>query len=138
MKYDKEPLPGCETVYMFGGQEGLQKFMVVIALLCVPVLLLGKPFYVRMQMKKNSHAVWQVDDYRSHFKRIQYFYLLVLLIVDQALHNPNNQNGAVEGEDIEVAGEPAQEEGEEHDFADIMIHQVLIIYSIAYLNVILT
>lgn len=63
---------------------------------------------------------------------------MVLLIVDQALHNPNNQNGAVEGEDIEVAGEPAQEEGEEHDFADIMIHQVLIIYSIAYLNVILT
>jgi len=98
MKYDKEPLPGCETVYMFGGQEGLQKFMVVIALLCVPVLLLGKPFYVRMQMKKNSHA---------------------------ALHNPNNQNGAVEGEDIEVAGEPAQEEGEEHDFADIMIHQAI-------------
>merc|ERR1711911_123679 len=60
--------------------------------------LLGKPFYVRMQMKKNSHA---------------------------ALHNPNNQNGAVEGEDIEVAGEPAQEEGEEHDFSDIMIHQAI-------------
>jgi len=31
MKYDKEPLPGCETVYMFGGQEGLQKFLVIFA-----------------------------------------------------------------------------------------------------------
>ena len=57
MKYDKEPLPGCETVYMFGGQEGLQKFLVIFAVLCVPVLLLGKPIYLKMQMKKNSHAV---------------------------------------------------------------------------------
>jgi len=93
-KYDKEPLKGCETVYMFGGQEGLQKFMVVIAVLCVPVLLLGKPFYMKMQLNKAHSAL-------------------------------PNQNGAVEGEDIEVAGGAAHEEGaEEHEeFSDIMIHQ---------------
>jgi len=51
-----------------------------------------------MQMKKNSHA---------------------------ALHNPNNQNGALESEDIEVAGEPAQDDGEHHDFGEIMIHQAI-------------
>jgi len=34
-----------------------------------------------------------------------------------------NHNGGVEGEDVEVAGVSGHE-GEEHDFGDIMIHQV--------------
>ena len=56
-KYDKGALDGCE-VFMFGGQEGLQKFLVIMAVLCVPVLLLGKPILLKIQMNKNkNHAV---------------------------------------------------------------------------------
>lgn len=53
--YDKHD--GCDP-YMFGGQVGLQKFLVIMAVLCVPVLLLGKPILLKMQMNKNkNHAV---------------------------------------------------------------------------------
>ena len=44
--------------------------------------------------------------------------------MNQALHN---HNGTAEGEDVEGAGASAQgehHEGEQHDFSDIMIHQV--------------
>ncbi len=34
---------------MYGGQEGFQKFLLVIALLCVPVLLFGKPYLIYKQ-----------------------------------------------------------------------------------------
>jgi V-type H+-transporting ATPase subunit a len=36
---------GCEE-FMFDGQEMLQLVFVVVALLCIPVLLLGKPIYI--------------------------------------------------------------------------------------------
>lgn len=39
----------------------------------------------------------------------------------QALHN--QQNGNVEGEDVEVAG-TQDDHHEEHSFGDVMIHQV--------------
>jgi len=93
-KYDKQDQGGCK-VNMYDGQEGLQKFMVVLAVLCVPVLLLGKPLLLKIQMNKNrNHATLP------------------------------NHNGGVEGEDVEVAGVSGHE-GEEHDFGDIMIHQAI-------------
>jgi hypothetical protein len=36
---------GCQE-FMFDGQELLQNTFVVVALLCIPVLLLGKPIYI--------------------------------------------------------------------------------------------
>jgi V-type H+-transporting ATPase subunit a len=36
---------GCQE-FMFDGQDLLQYAFVVIALLCIPVLLLGKPIYL--------------------------------------------------------------------------------------------
>ena len=35
---------GCEE-FMFDGQDLLQYVLVIVALLCIPVLLLGKPIY---------------------------------------------------------------------------------------------
>jgi len=37
--------PGCQE-FMFDGQDILQTVFVIVALLCIPVLLLGKPIYV--------------------------------------------------------------------------------------------
>lgn len=44
----------CE-IFMFEGQNEVQMALVFIALLCVPVLLLGKPFYIMCTKKSNAH-----------------------------------------------------------------------------------
>lgn len=102
-KYDRDPQPGCETVYMFAGQEGLQKMMMVLALLSVPVLLLGKPLLIRRQMNQA----------RNH----------------SALYN---QNGTHDGEEVINVGDSNEDHGGEHgpngevhEFSDIMIHQAI-------------
>merc|ERR1712241_1652008 len=43
-------LPGCETVYMMGGfQHFLQVVLVIASVVCIPVMLLMKPLYLRKQ-----------------------------------------------------------------------------------------
>lgn len=39
--------------FMFSGQKELQTALIVIAMLCIPVMLLGKPLYI--MMKQRSH-----------------------------------------------------------------------------------
>ncbi|XP_052865719.1 V-type proton ATPase 116 kDa subunit a 1 isoform X1 [Anopheles cruzii] len=41
--------------FMFAGQQGLQKFLVVIALLCVPWMLLAKPILIMRGRKEAAH-----------------------------------------------------------------------------------
>ncbi|XP_055548042.1 V-type proton ATPase 116 kDa subunit a 1 isoform X3 [Wyeomyia smithii] len=51
----KPPQKGLCNPYMFGGQAGLQKFLVVIALLCVPWMLLAKPLMIMRSRKQAAH-----------------------------------------------------------------------------------
>lgn len=91
----------CETPYMYSGQGGLQKLLVVLALLCVPWMLFAKPVYI-MQMRKK-----------------------------QALLGANHQQMATENGDAEGMGnqqqQPAQGGGHGHDdnteMSEIFIHQ---------------
>nr|XP_029716270.1 V-type proton ATPase 116 kDa subunit a isoform X4 [Aedes albopictus] len=41
--------------FMFAGQQGLQKFLVIIALLCVPWMLLAKPIMIMRSRKEAAH-----------------------------------------------------------------------------------
>ncbi|XP_013103346.1 V-type proton ATPase 116 kDa subunit a 1 isoform X3 [Stomoxys calcitrans] len=50
----KPPPTGCE-VYMFGGQHFFQVVFVLIALACIPVMLLGKPLQI-MKQRKNPNV----------------------------------------------------------------------------------
>lgn len=50
------PQQGCEE-YMFQGQEQLQLMLVMVALVCVPILLLGKPIHEMCVRKKTEKAV---------------------------------------------------------------------------------
>ncbi|XP_050421597.1 V-type proton ATPase 116 kDa subunit a 1 isoform X2 [Adelges cooleyi] len=65
---DNPPLENCNTVYMFAGQGALQKFLVLVALLCVPIMLLAKPIYIMRQQKEkhvqlvNGHATTENGD----------------------------------------------------------------------------
>lgn len=47
---------GCSE-FMFPGQSILQKVCVVLALLCVPVMLLGKPLYFLFQKKRREGRI---------------------------------------------------------------------------------
>ena len=48
----------CLTTEMFAGQNELQRFLVICALLCVPWMLLAKPIYIIWSQKKdNKYAV---------------------------------------------------------------------------------
>ncbi|KAL4098428.1 hypothetical protein QTP88_023046 [Uroleucon formosanum] len=65
---DAVALANCDTVYMFAGQGALQKFLVIVALLCVPIMLLAKPIYIMRQQKEkhvqlvNGHATTENGD----------------------------------------------------------------------------
>ncbi|XP_037960816.1 V-type proton ATPase 116 kDa subunit a1-like [Teleopsis dalmanni] len=48
----QEPLKGCKE-YLFDGQKELQTIFVIVAVVCIPWMLLGKPFYI-MCTRKNK------------------------------------------------------------------------------------
>ncbi|XP_013164752.1 PREDICTED: V-type proton ATPase 116 kDa subunit a isoform 1 isoform X4 [Papilio xuthus] len=54
-KRDENARPQCDEV-MFAGQIGLQKFFVIVALLCVPVMLFGKPYFIMQEQKKRAQS----------------------------------------------------------------------------------
>lgn len=47
----QEPLEGCKE-FMFEGQDMVQTVFVIVAVICIPWMLLGKPIYYMIQRKK--------------------------------------------------------------------------------------
>lgn len=56
-----EPLEGCNE-FMFTGQNEIQMAFVFISLLCIPWMLLGKPFYVMYNRKKQLQLNGEVNE----------------------------------------------------------------------------
>uniref|UniRef100_A0A1A9WZJ6 V-type proton ATPase subunit a n=1 Tax=Glossina brevipalpis TaxID=37001 RepID=A0A1A9WZJ6_9MUSC len=54
----QEPLEGCEE-YLFKEQELVQTIFVIIALACIPWMLLGKPIYLMCCRKKKSPPLYE-------------------------------------------------------------------------------
>lgn len=91
--------PGYVDEPMYNGQAGVQNFLLFVALICVPWLLLVKPFYLRHQHQKE-------EDRRS-----------------SAVHNPLLGE---ESEGVSVShGGGHGEHGEEFNFGEIFIHQAI-------------
>lgn len=53
------PLPDNQRCppYIYAGQDGLQKLMVAIAVICVPWMLLGKPMFIMYNRKKEHQLL---------------------------------------------------------------------------------
>ncbi|XP_022825412.1 V-type proton ATPase 116 kDa subunit a isoform X2 [Spodoptera litura] len=52
-KHDPNTRPVCDDT-MYAGQMGIQKFFVILALLCVPVMLFGKPYFIMKEQKQRA------------------------------------------------------------------------------------
>ncbi|KAG6438491.1 hypothetical protein O3G_MSEX000014 [Manduca sexta] len=52
-KTDANTRPQCDDT-MYAGQLQLQKFFVIVALLCVPVMLFGKPYFIMKEQKQRA------------------------------------------------------------------------------------
>ncbi|CAG4918975.1 unnamed protein product [Colias eurytheme] len=96
-----EPEPGCKE-FMFEGQGQLQRVFVLVALACIPVMLLGKPLYLLATKKKHDKP-------------------------EQA--NGNVQGIELQEQtDISEAPKPAKAESHDHEdeaFSEVMIHQAI-------------
>lgn len=93
---------------IYHGQQGFQSFLVVVAVLCVPWMMLGKPMYLRYtkrygQFKHQPLSVNSGDVMGARYE-------------EEVIHNP------------EVNGSLHTEEGveeEEENFSEVLIHQVI-------------
>ncbi|CAG9857285.1 unnamed protein product [Phyllotreta striolata] len=55
---------GCD-VFMYPGQDLVQKVFVFGALICIPVMLLGKPLYIMYTRKNKKHDVYQPETFKN-------------------------------------------------------------------------
>ncbi|EMG48176.1 VPH1 V-type proton ATPase subunit a [Candida maltosa Xu316] len=92
--------PGDVPEPLYSGQSTIQIFLLLIALICVPWLLLVKPLYLKRQLDREA---------KEHAEYSQ-------------LPNDEENGVAQNGEHEEVDDD---EDHEEHGFGDIMIHQVI-------------
>ncbi|KAI3405515.2 VPH1 [Candida oxycetoniae] len=91
--------PGQVDEQLFPGQSQVQVFLLLVALVCVPWLLLVKPLYLKRQLDKKSKNI-------ASYSQL-----------------PNDEESGESNE--ETVHDDDEEEHEEHGFSDIMIHQVI-------------
>lgn len=94
--------PGDVPEPLYSGQSQIQVFLLLIALICVPWLLLVKPLYLKRQLDREA---------KEHAQYAQ-------------LPNDDEEAGLIEGNSHHEEQDD-DEDHEEHGFGDIMIHQVI-------------
>uniref|UniRef100_A0A3Q4BQ91 V-type proton ATPase subunit a n=1 Tax=Mola mola TaxID=94237 RepID=A0A3Q4BQ91_MOLML len=97
---------------LYPGQHGLQVFLVVIAVLSVPVLLLGKPLYLYWRHNGNHHLRMYRGYERVRRNSEEEVYLL-------RGHDMEEGSGH---SDLSSSGE---HDSEEFNFADELLHQAI-------------
>lgn len=91
--------PGNVLEPLYDGQAGVQKTLLCIALVCVPWLMVVKPFFVKLQINRKA-------------KEHRY----------QALINEADEEVGEHGVD---ADSNKDDEHEDHNFGDVVIHQII-------------
>ncbi|KAL1659387.1 V-type ATPase, V0 complex, 116kDa subunit family [Schizophyllum commune] len=103
--------PGTVEDRLYGGQSFVQVVLLLLAVVCVPILLVAKPYLIWKDMKKiheQGYVGLNGDDADGPPR----------LSSDDALEGEEEGNGRAIVED-------AAEEHEEHDFGEVVIHQVI-------------
>lgn len=112
--------PGTIEQQLYPGQAGVQKFLLGLAVLQVPIMLLLKPLWLRREHNRARGLGYQGIGERAHVS---------------ALDEDGDLNGrasegrdsmASDGEGVAMIAQDIDEgEHEEFDFSDEMIHQVI-------------
>ncbi|KAF3939898.1 hypothetical protein ABW19_dt0200084 [Dactylella cylindrospora] len=115
--------PGEISERLYAGQEYVQSILIVIAGVCVPWLLLSKPFYLRWENKKHRALGYRGIGEHSRVSAL-----------DDEGRESTERNGHThardsadyDGDTVALVAEDIDgEEEEEFDFGEIMIHQVI-------------
>lgn len=72
--------PNCETPYIYANEEIIQKILLLIGLLCVPIMLLGKPC---MEKRKRDREVDTIISVKAFKRR---FFILFVVPIDENGH----------------------------------------------------
>src|SRR3569833_1499226 len=116
--------PGTLDAQLYKGQAGVQKFLLALAFLQVPILLFLKPLYLR----------WEHNRARAHgYRGIGERSRVSALDVDDDDDDDDNNGHAVgarhsdDGEGVAMLTQNLgeDEEHEEFEFGEVMIHQVI-------------
>uniref|UniRef100_A0A8C0XG85 V-type proton ATPase subunit a n=1 Tax=Castor canadensis TaxID=51338 RepID=A0A8C0XG85_CASCN len=93
---------------LYSGQEGIQCFLVVVALLCVPWMLLCKPLVLRHQYLR-----------RKHLGTLNFGGIRVG-------NGPTEEDAEIiQHDQLSTHSEDAEEAGDFFDFGDTMVHQAI-------------
>ncbi|KAL3270757.1 hypothetical protein HHI36_021282 [Cryptolaemus montrouzieri] len=125
---------GCQK-YMFDFQPVLEKILIVVAVISIPVMLFGKPLLFKMTHKNNVQKNGAIPSNGDvHQRQVQS--LELTKITEQTMENSEtNGNGVdkdVANQEGEVVFRPSshvkKETGDDHEeeaFGDVMIHQAI-------------
>lgn len=112
--------PGTVEERLYPGQEVVQVVLVLIAVICVPILLLLKPLYLRWEHNRARAQGYRGIGETSRFSALD--------ADDQDGHAMNGGRESV-GSDHEAAAMITQDIGdgehEEFEFSEVMIHQTI-------------
>lgn len=115
-----QPGTVAEDDQLYGGQAIVQVILILVAVICVPVLLLLKPLYLRWEHNRARAMGYRGIGETSRFSAL-----------DDENEDGNAMNGGRDsmGSDREAAAMVTQdigdEEHEEFEFSEVMIHQVI-------------
>jgi V-type H+-transporting ATPase subunit a len=136
--------PGYVTVELYAGQAGLQVFLLLVAFLATPVMLLAMPYIEIRKMKKREEEIKKISE-----RRERHVYhgtgappagyspvsprasssLYDKAATDAATENKNNHNSNMEGSSVGSEagswGPPDEYHHEQHDTTEIRIHYII-------------
>lgn len=112
--------PGTVEERLYSGQEVVQVILLLIAVICVPILLLLKPLYLRWEHNRARAQGYRGIGETSRFSALD--------VDDEDGHAMNGARESV-GSEHEAAAMITQDIGdEEHEgfeFSEVMIHQTI-------------
>uniref|UniRef100_A0A671LXU6 V-type proton ATPase subunit a n=1 Tax=Sinocyclocheilus anshuiensis TaxID=1608454 RepID=A0A671LXU6_9TELE len=103
-------MQGDSSQPLYPGQAGFQVFLLIVAVLSVPVLLLGKPLYLYWQHKGRDH----LSMYRG-YQRVRRSSEEELSLM--------HAHDVEEGTSLDSHSFSSDSQSEEFDFADVFLHQ---------------